>query len=200
MSKKGKATNLDVQIGKNLRHIREKYNISYKQICEALKITTQQLYKYEQGTNRLSGGSIAKLVNSFDIKLDEFFYETDEKTFFNKINKKYMHYLTCEAIIPKLYDDFGVFSRYLFALLAIQKNIPKALQSQYNALIREDIPQFQSSDIHIIIKLAKNCANEDIKMYFLQLHELIYTSTEIMELVHKATEQEKLEKIKKLEN
>lgn len=61
----------DIVIGKYLKMKRIKNNLTQKDLANYLKITFQQIQKYEKGINRLSLSNAIKLSNFIDFKLEE---------------------------------------------------------------------------------------------------------------------------------
>lgn len=61
----------DIVIGKYLKMKRVKNNLSQKDIAKYLKVTFQQIQKYEAGINRLSLTNAIRLSNYIDFKLEE---------------------------------------------------------------------------------------------------------------------------------
>jgi transcriptional regulator with XRE-family HTH domain len=51
----------DIRIGINLKNIRESKNLTQTEIAYVLKVTPQQIAKYESGKNRISASNLYKL-------------------------------------------------------------------------------------------------------------------------------------------
>ncbi len=60
-------------IGKNLRILRRKHNLSQTELGKHLGITFQQIQKYEKGKNRLPVDYIHTLKMLFDVPYETFF-------------------------------------------------------------------------------------------------------------------------------
>lgn len=70
---KGRATEIDVIVGKRVREIRQAQGISQEKLGEAIGITFQQVQKYERGTNRISAGKLFEMSKFFNKPLEAFF-------------------------------------------------------------------------------------------------------------------------------
>ena len=66
-NKKGSPSPIDIQIGANLRAIRNSRRISQDDLAKALGLTFQQIQKYERGTNRISAGRLCEIASFFGI-------------------------------------------------------------------------------------------------------------------------------------
>lgn len=64
---------MDKVIGANLRRLRAYKSLTQKDVGIILDVTTQQVQKYEAGTNRLSATSVYILSQKWDINPYEFF-------------------------------------------------------------------------------------------------------------------------------
>jgi transcriptional regulator with XRE-family HTH domain len=64
---------LDKIIGRNLRAFRLQKNMSQEQIAAAVKLTFQQVQKYEKGTNRISGSRMAQFCQLLNVTPNDFF-------------------------------------------------------------------------------------------------------------------------------
>ncbi len=58
---KGKASPIDVHVGKRLRMRRTLVGMTQEKLAEALGVTFQQVQKYERGINRISAGRLYDL-------------------------------------------------------------------------------------------------------------------------------------------
>jgi transcriptional regulator with XRE-family HTH domain len=74
---KSKATIEDQRVGKLIHFYREMRGITYRELAEYLNISIQQLQKYENGINRISTGTLQKIVNKLQIPLDQIFKHDD---------------------------------------------------------------------------------------------------------------------------
>jgi transcriptional regulator with XRE-family HTH domain len=63
----------DKIIGRNLRAFRLQKNMSQEQIAAAVKLTFQQVQKYEKGSNRISGSRMAQFCQLLNVTPNEFF-------------------------------------------------------------------------------------------------------------------------------
>lgn len=60
-------------IGHNLRALRKSAGLSLQDIADILRVSYQQVQKYEMGKNRLPAGSIAILCDVFGVSFEQFF-------------------------------------------------------------------------------------------------------------------------------
>lgn len=68
---------INKQIGISLRKLRKDKLITKPEILKILNVSSQQLNKYENGTNRISASKLALLLNILNINFN---------TFYNSIN------------------------------------------------------------------------------------------------------------------
>lgn len=66
-----------VQIGKNLRLLRQKAGLSQQELAAHLGISYQQLQKYETGANRISLDKVLTLRATLDVEYADFFIGVD---------------------------------------------------------------------------------------------------------------------------
>ena len=64
---------IDVEIGKRLRMLRVKRDLSQAALGKKLGIAYKQLHKYENGTGRISAGRLVELANLLDVSPSLFF-------------------------------------------------------------------------------------------------------------------------------
>jgi len=64
---------VDTIIGRNLRAFRLQRGMSQEQIAEAVKLTFQQIQKYEKGSNRISGSRMAQFCQVLRVTPNDFF-------------------------------------------------------------------------------------------------------------------------------
>jgi len=67
------ARTIDVHIGKRLRDARQAQHMSQMQLAAALRITFQQIQKYEKGTNRISAGRLYEVAHALGLSIAFFF-------------------------------------------------------------------------------------------------------------------------------
>lgn len=70
---KGLRHPVDVYVGNRLRRRRLEAGISQEQIGDAIKVTFQQIQKYEKGYNRISCSKLFEMANYLGIKVGYFF-------------------------------------------------------------------------------------------------------------------------------
>lgn len=68
-----RVTSVDVHVGKKLKLRRINLGLSQQELGKMLKITFQQVQKYEKGVNRVSCGKLYQLSNVLDVPLTYFF-------------------------------------------------------------------------------------------------------------------------------
>ena len=73
----GKVDNVDKLVSKKLRMRRIFLGLSQKDIAKELKVTIQQVQKYEKSVNRISSGRLYVLAKFLKVPLDYFFTESD---------------------------------------------------------------------------------------------------------------------------
>jgi len=75
---------IDAHVGKNLRVIRIRRGLSQKKLVEKLDISSQQIHKYESGTNRISASKLYRLAEILEVSV-LCFYEGLDKTEINPL-------------------------------------------------------------------------------------------------------------------
>jgi transcriptional regulator with XRE-family HTH domain len=65
---------VDRIIGRNLRAFRLQKKMSQEQVAAAVKLTFQQVQKYEKGTNRISGSRMAQFCRFLSVTPNDFFH------------------------------------------------------------------------------------------------------------------------------
>ena len=68
-----KANAVDAQIGNRVRLRRMLVGMSQEKLGELLKVTFQQIQKYERGTNRISASRLFHVSKVLGVKIDYFF-------------------------------------------------------------------------------------------------------------------------------
>ncbi len=67
------STNLDKHIGKKIRAFRLKMKWPLKILASELKVSIQQVQRYEQGVNKISASLLYELAKTFQISITNFF-------------------------------------------------------------------------------------------------------------------------------
>ena len=67
------ATEVDRQVGHNVRRIRNALGLTLMELSEQLGISHQQLQKYETGSNRLSAGILMAMSERLGVPISELF-------------------------------------------------------------------------------------------------------------------------------
>ena len=65
---------IDVEVGKRIRVFRQQAGLSQTQLGAALKLTFQQVQKYEKGTNRIGASRLQQISRTLDVP-PAFFFE-----------------------------------------------------------------------------------------------------------------------------
>jgi transcriptional regulator with XRE-family HTH domain len=65
---------IDVYVGHKIRERRNELGLSLACLADTLRITYQQIQKYEMGLNRISAGRLYALAKSLDVQV-AYFYE-----------------------------------------------------------------------------------------------------------------------------
>jgi transcriptional regulator with XRE-family HTH domain len=73
VTKTPNAQAIDKIIGRNLRTFRLQQNMSQGKLAAAVKLTFQQIQKYENGSNRISGSRMAQFCQLFKVAPNDFF-------------------------------------------------------------------------------------------------------------------------------
>jgi transcriptional regulator with XRE-family HTH domain len=68
---------IDVTIGQNIKRLRLARNMSQEKLGDHLKLTFQQVQKYEKGLNRCSGSRLVELCVAFGVPIQDLFYGID---------------------------------------------------------------------------------------------------------------------------
>ena len=80
---------LNIHIGIRLKQKRIEKNLTQTKVAKALKVTFQQIQKYEKGTNGLSANRIQALSNYLNVPISYFFEGfTEFKEEFNLENNR----------------------------------------------------------------------------------------------------------------
>jgi len=77
MSKK-RDNSMDIQIGQRIRRARIDASVTQHELGQILGRSSQQVHKYEQGSNRVSAGTLYTIAQVLDRSVDWFF--SDAKT------------------------------------------------------------------------------------------------------------------------
>ena len=66
---------VDVAVGARIRNLRLRNKLSQEEVGRRLKISFQQVQKYEKGTNRVGASRLSELAKIFNVSVDAFFSE-----------------------------------------------------------------------------------------------------------------------------
>lgn len=73
--------NVDVHVGKRIRHRRWMIGMTQQQLAEKVGIKFQQIQKYETGMNRVSASRLWDIAQSVDVPVSFFFEGLDDGNF-----------------------------------------------------------------------------------------------------------------------
>ncbi len=69
---------MDIQIGQRIKRARQEAAVTQHELGEILGRSSQQIHKYEQGSNRVSAGTLYTIAQVLDRSLDWFFSGVDQ--------------------------------------------------------------------------------------------------------------------------
>lgn len=67
---------MDVRIGQRIRRARLEASVTQHQLGQILGRSSQQIHKYEQGSNRVSAGTLFMIAETLNRSIDWFFRDT----------------------------------------------------------------------------------------------------------------------------
>lgn len=70
-----KVSDADIGIGKLVRQARRRVGMTLDDLAKKLGLSYQQVHKYENGTNRISAGTLAAIANILAVPVDHLFPE-----------------------------------------------------------------------------------------------------------------------------
>jgi len=73
-------TDIDHMVGARLRTLREQAGVSRRDLSSALSVSTQQLYKYETGVNRISVSFLHSASNVLNVSIHDFLLDRPDGT------------------------------------------------------------------------------------------------------------------------
>lgn len=68
---------IDVKVGENFRAIRKSKGLSQTEVAKLVKLTFQQIQKYEKASNRISASVLYKLADGMQVSVMDFFRGLD---------------------------------------------------------------------------------------------------------------------------
>ncbi|MEL6861652.1 MAG: helix-turn-helix transcriptional regulator [Pseudomonadota bacterium] len=71
-------TSMDFRIGQRIRRARIDASITQQELGKVLGRSSQQVHKYEQGTNRVSAGTLYAIAEAVGRSMDWFFLDEAE--------------------------------------------------------------------------------------------------------------------------
>ena len=88
MATKNKSS-MDFRIGQRIRHARIDASITQQELGDLLGRSSQQVHKYEQGTNRVSAGTLFTIAQALGRSMDWFFL--DERSIDSTFEEAWLH-------------------------------------------------------------------------------------------------------------
>lgn len=82
--KTDKMQSIDKRIGQSIRWFRIQQGLTQKQLAARLRISYQQLHKYETGLNSVSAGMLSDIAITLDISIRQLFAEIEEQGFWTE--------------------------------------------------------------------------------------------------------------------
>ena len=64
---------VDQHVGRQIRELRRRLNVSQQKLAEILGLTFQQVQKYEKGSNRVSASKLFEASTALGVSVDYFF-------------------------------------------------------------------------------------------------------------------------------
>lgn len=74
MNTKRTTGNVDTYIGQRIRARRLQLGLSQQDLGEALKVSFQQIQKYEKGSNRVSTATLIEIANVMEVEPEHFYH------------------------------------------------------------------------------------------------------------------------------
>jgi transcriptional regulator with XRE-family HTH domain len=100
-----KAAARDAKIGRLVRAQRQRLRLSQSDLADRVGVTFQQVQKYENGTNRISIGRLARIAEALDVP-PTFFFTQETKARVAASNKTWEFLATPGALrLIKAYDQ-----------------------------------------------------------------------------------------------
>ena len=65
---------VDQHVGRAIRELRRRQNVSQEKLAEILGLTFQQVQKYEKGSNRVSASKLYEVSRALGVGIDHFFH------------------------------------------------------------------------------------------------------------------------------
>lgn len=70
-----KTYSIDACIGRQIRHLRNQKKVTQEKLGEVLRVSFQQIQKYERGANRISAGNLYTVAQFLGVPVSYFFEE-----------------------------------------------------------------------------------------------------------------------------
>ncbi len=71
---KTRDNSMDIQIGQRIKRARIDASVTQHELGKILGRSSQQIHKYEQGSNRVSAGTLYTIAQALDRSVDWFFH------------------------------------------------------------------------------------------------------------------------------
>jgi transcriptional regulator with XRE-family HTH domain len=67
------ANSVDCTVGRNLRHLRTERAVTLEALALHLRVSSQQVLKYEQGVDRMGASTLYEIAKLFDVTASRFY-------------------------------------------------------------------------------------------------------------------------------
>jgi transcriptional regulator with XRE-family HTH domain len=94
---------LDAQIGQRMRAFRRQKTLSQQKLADRLGVTSQQVQKYENGTDRIGAGLLQVIADILGVTIYEFFIVAARQPMRSNLLFKMRHRATAPSL-PRVYS------------------------------------------------------------------------------------------------
>jgi transcriptional regulator with XRE-family HTH domain len=123
---------IDVHVGARVRIRRKMKGISQEALASKLKLTFQQVQKYERGTNRISASKLYEIARALDVTIADFFDGLDDTRSEGGIAEPSTPYVHAMMLTPEGSDLATAFGKLK------RSRVRKRLVALVKALAAED--------------------------------------------------------------
>jgi transcriptional regulator with XRE-family HTH domain len=101
---KGYSQEVDKHVGKQIRQLRWRFNMTQQQLAEKVGVKFQQIQKYETGVNRVAASRLFDMAQAFGISVTHFFPVGDvENT--PTLDKRSLELVNAFSKLPETQQD-----------------------------------------------------------------------------------------------
>jgi transcriptional regulator with XRE-family HTH domain len=118
---KGKADDTDRMVGVRLRNLRLARGMSQKKLAAEIGVKSQQIQKYERGTNRIGAGRLYQIARALNVSVLAFFLGNTEAAPLPELSPREWQLVEHFRALP------GHFHRFALSML---RNLCSACQAQ----------------------------------------------------------------------